>query len=262
MLAREWNMLLHEGASPYLAMTHKLIKLLQQAGMNLELYPMLRLRYETWDALGAAHAELILPPHLASFFGRQRISSAEFAAAWRAAVDKAERFLTDVSQTSSPRALLAVLQRYAIDCSDFEKRLEQVAARRRSSAEAVSQMLDAKKNVWRRIHTLRRPNAPPSDQRRIAQLKAEYRAIGEKARHMAASPSHRAVQAEHQDILWRVESLRQQVVSDAVRTIALEVSNRRPAWWWFIALDKTGRWLQRLAETAHMRLEPLGVSAE
>ncbi len=58
---------------------------------------------------------------------------------------------------------------------------------------------------------------------------------------------------------WAGERRRAELVADAHRTIGLEMSNHRPPWWWFLAIDPSGARLRRLAETATMRFEPFGM---
>jgi len=123
-------------------------------------------------------------------------------------------------------------------------------------------MLEQKKQLWRQIKSLQRPDASPEQQQRLRELKARYRELGRAARGLARSPEHQTLQAQYADLIWQIEALRQQVVSDAVRTTGLTMANNRPSWWWFPAVDPTGRWLRRLAETAEMRFEPFGEGPE
>ena len=51
---------------------------------------MLRLKYETWDALAKVEAEFELPPHLAMLWEGGRVSASQFAATWRAKCEQCD----------------------------------------------------------------------------------------------------------------------------------------------------------------------------
>ena len=84
MLSAEFIFVFHEKASGYTSRTQKMNDALRERGIELNLHPMLRLKYETWDALSGVDADFELPPHLSKFWGNQRVSASEFAATWRA----------------------------------------------------------------------------------------------------------------------------------------------------------------------------------
>lgn len=258
MVAREWNMLLHEGASGYMDLVHGLVRRLRAAGMSLDLQPLLRLKCETWDALGAAEVAFELPAHLARFFGSGRVSSAEFAAGWREAVGRAEEMVEALTGARTPREVLGVLAARGADVAGKQAELAERTELRRRSAEPIRGLLERKRDLWRRIKRLQRPDATTEQQDALRRLKAEYRGVARQVQALARAPEHRAVQEEYARVVWEVALLRQQAVSDAVRTQALRASNHRPSWWWFPVVDGTGRWWRRLAETAEMSIEPLG----
>ena len=82
MLSAEFIFVFHEKASGYTARTQKMNDALRERGIELDLHPMLRLQYETWNALENVEAEFKLPPHLAKFWQNERVSASEFAATW------------------------------------------------------------------------------------------------------------------------------------------------------------------------------------
>jgi hypothetical protein len=109
MLAAEFIFVFHEKASSYTSRTQKMNACLREAGLDLPLHPMLRLRYETWDALGEAEAILDLPPHLAQAFGRERVCAAEFSGRWRAVCEAEDAVREKLKGLHSPRDLMAFL---------------------------------------------------------------------------------------------------------------------------------------------------------
>lgn len=103
----EGVMVLHEGASAYIGHgTRAFVQALQLAGVEFRLFPILRLRYGTFDSLGAVSSEFALPPHLARAFGKQRITAPEFASRWRQVVAEQEQLLDHVGRHSSPQAMV------------------------------------------------------------------------------------------------------------------------------------------------------------
>ena len=83
MLSAEFIFVFHEKASGYTSRTQKMNDAIRAHGIELDLHPMLRLQYQTWDALAGVDADFELPPHLSKFWGNQRVTASEFAATWR-----------------------------------------------------------------------------------------------------------------------------------------------------------------------------------
>lgn len=84
MLSAEFIFVFHEKASGYTSRTQKMNDAIRAHGIELNLHPMLRLQYETWDALANVDADFELPPHLSKFWASKRVSAPEFAATWQA----------------------------------------------------------------------------------------------------------------------------------------------------------------------------------
>ncbi len=83
MLSAEFIFVFHQKASGYTTRTQAMNEALRAHGIELKLHPMLRLQYETWDALSGVEADFKLPPHLAHLWENGRVSAQEFAATWR-----------------------------------------------------------------------------------------------------------------------------------------------------------------------------------
>jgi len=112
MLAAEFLVVFHEGASGYTHRTRDLMAGMAKRGVSMpELRPIVRIRYRTWDALEVLGdtGRFALPEHLAQAFARPTISAGEFAACWRCACTRETRRLEDLAKLKSPRALLAYL---------------------------------------------------------------------------------------------------------------------------------------------------------
>ena len=90
MLSAEFIFVFHEKASGYTARTRQMNDAIRAHGIELNLHPMLRLKYETWDALAGVEADFDLPSHLAMLWESERVSASEFAASWRAKCDECD----------------------------------------------------------------------------------------------------------------------------------------------------------------------------
>ena len=90
MLSAEFIFVFHEKASGYTARTQAMNQALRAQGIELNLHPMLRLQYATWDALENVDAAFELPPHLAHLWEDGRASAPEFAATWRAKCEQCD----------------------------------------------------------------------------------------------------------------------------------------------------------------------------
>jgi hypothetical protein len=109
MLAREMIFVFHERASAYTRLTQKMNAQMRASGIALELHPLLRLEYSTWDSLQNTETQFVLPPHLARAFGQESIAASEFAARWKTVCDEQDAARESLKACRSPRELLAHL---------------------------------------------------------------------------------------------------------------------------------------------------------
>jgi len=99
--------------------------------------------------------------------------------------------------------------------------------------------------------------SPPADERlRVA---CERQGLIARTLELSSDPEHERLQARYHELVLEIQRRKLRVLADAHRTVGLEISNYRPPWWWFLAIDPSGEWLRRLAETATMRFEPFGM---
>ena len=114
LLAAEFVLVFHEGASGYTHRTREMHARLRARGVPLPgLRPILRVRHATWDALAPLGDRVTfrLPEHLAQAFGRGTISAEEFATCWRCAVRHEEDRVKQLAELRAPRDLLPYLSR-------------------------------------------------------------------------------------------------------------------------------------------------------
>lgn len=116
MLACEFLVVFHETASGYTTRTQDMNRRL--GALCPALYPLVRLRYPTWDALSALPAETTfrLPPHLASAFGTETITAPDFARRWHGVLDEQRQVLSTVRDLRKTRTLMQFLETRDREC--------------------------------------------------------------------------------------------------------------------------------------------------
>src|SRR5258708_37168561 len=103
MLAQELVFVFNEEGSMYVSRPRQLNDTLAASGVSLDMRPILRMRYETWDALGVGKSTIRLPEHLASTFGRPTITAPEYAAGWRRVVAEPKGLCAMIAKSEKPR---------------------------------------------------------------------------------------------------------------------------------------------------------------
>ncbi len=262
MLSREFTMVLLEHASAYLPQTHRFIRILRRAGIELELNPIARLHVETWDAMSVAQARLYLPHHLERFFDERELTTRQFASQWRQAVARARVVIERLGEARAPEEMLAQLTAAGDHVEELTREFEGVARARRESGERIEALREQSQALWIEIKQLLRAadeahEPPPADE--LSALRARRQEIVTRILALTHADEHRRLQDRYHELLLDIQYRKLHVLADAHRTMSLEHSNYRPPWWWFLAIDPTGEWLRRLAETATMRLEPFGM---
>jgi hypothetical protein len=109
MLAHEFVFVFNERGSPYLSLSASMLRAMRQAGIEIEINPLLRLRHATWDAIGAECVQLRLPHHLTMAFGERELCSGQFAKRWREVVQAQRQLLRELGQCCGPRELMRYL---------------------------------------------------------------------------------------------------------------------------------------------------------
>ena len=112
MIAAEYIILFNETGSGYTPLTKRMNDAFTEAGIPVKTYPIVRLSYNTWDALAVAPetTKLQLPEHLASTFGAPTIAARDFSARWRAVCGEQRAFMASSPGIASVRELIAFLE--------------------------------------------------------------------------------------------------------------------------------------------------------
>jgi hypothetical protein len=269
MIAQEFILVFHQGASAYTEHTHELVESLNHAGIALKCHPILRLYHKTWDSLGSISVNLNLPAHLAEAFGKQEITSKEFSQRWSEVSARQKALLHNLADAKKPAALLSFLAGYhsSLDAPDWPEKLTAYLAARKTlrclghkithCQQKISRLRD---EAYRIRQDLQRPpefetwikqkRAALLDlQIQVQQLRDRQQAVLASAEYLAARTT--LVGLENTAELERLRLIRNAILT----TDGLEATNRRPTGWWFPLLSPDGAWFAQLARTSALMIE-------
>lgn len=128
MLAAEFVVVFHETASGYTPRTLAMNDHLRKEGVALDLKPIVRLAYPTWESLSQVKSgRFQLPPHLALAFGAMdgAVTATEFASRWRDVARDAKKRLKTLAGLRKPREIIAYLDTLAADDTCWPCRREE-----------------------------------------------------------------------------------------------------------------------------------------
>ncbi len=290
MLAQEFVFVFNEEGSLYVRRTRKMNDLLARSGVALDMRPILRMRYHTWDAFRAASVTLRLPEHLAASFGRPTITAPEFAASWRQVVAEQRELCERIKTLKKPLELLAFLHDRDPLASWEECRAEYAQAKEtlcRLHAQAMRIDSEIKRNYtllrdsraetaavqeakgrhfratseWTSVETTSRADYD----RQLLTLEALKRSVCDTIRPLRdrrhaieRGPEATEARATLARIEDDAERARLHLVRNALLTIeGLLHTNHRPSAWWLPLLDHSGDWFRQIVATAELYTEPL-----
>ena len=290
MLAQEFIFVFSEEGSLYVRRTRQMNDAIAKAGFPLEMRPILRMRYNTWDALAVAGTTLRPAEHLAATFARPTITAPEFAETWRSVVAEQRELCDQLATLKKPLDLIAFLrerepggdwdaqiQAYhdAQDCllslrEDAAALQAQVNAHyeRLKELGAARQAIQTEKGVHHRSVA----EWTPTQEAKRAEFDQRERDIAREKRSVCASVV--ALKAQRWNIERGEEATecrrRRSAIADAAETARMRLirnalltteslthTAHRPSAWWFPMADASGAWFRRLVETTEIYTEPL-----
>ncbi len=290
MLAAEWVLAFHHGASGYSWRSAKMISELGRMRVkHPALRPILRITYHTWDSLSAvSNVSLSLPPHLAQALGRSTVEADDFAACWQRGREWEQRRLKELASLRSPKSLLAYLERtcllmatneYATALRTLKKLWEQarmirdqehaLMAEVRALRAASNRLEHAKGDDFRLRGSVLDETAIlerkalfdgplATNRRRVRQRVLEIKQLKRERRVIERSPKAIEARAALHRIEADAEIAKARLAKNALQTVhGLPHTDYRPSAWWFPQVDPSGAWFSRVADTAQLRLEEL-----
>ncbi|MCS7301059.1 MAG: hypothetical protein NZ556_05845 [Fimbriimonadales bacterium] len=264
MLAREFVFVFNERGSPYLHRTAQMHAYLRTAGAPLQVNPLVRLSYPTWDALGAAECVVLrLPEHLACAFGEPTVCSDVFAKQWRQAVEAQRALLQRLASTRSPRALMQLLAER--EGAIWQARLQEYEALHARLAETVGYWAGLLRQQAHALHAERRaliaelqrnPKRAREIAPRLRELKTRLKRLNSERLRVANAPEAQNLHARADALECQVERARLERIRCAFLTCeGLPYTHARPAAWWMLLLSPN--WFHACADGLQARLEPL-----
>jgi hypothetical protein len=290
MLAQEFIFVFNEEGSMYVRRTRQMNDALRACGVPLDMRPLLRIRYRTWDSLAVGRSTLCPTEHLSATFGQPTISTPEFAANWRQVLAEQRGLLDTLAGVRKPLDLLHFLrerdpaapwderlQAYQAAChtlldlraqaSRVQEQVQvQYARLRQLKAEAAVQQ-QVRGDHFRRVtewtpaeqairaDSERRLQAIAEQKRDLCQ---EIRAHKDRRLHLERGPEAAAARTQRTQIANEAELARLRLVRNALLTIeGLAHTDHRPSAWWLPMVDPAGEWFGRITDTAELYTEPL-----
>ncbi|MCS7208647.1 MAG: hypothetical protein NZ874_03665 [Fimbriimonadales bacterium] len=264
MLAHEFVFVFNERGSPYLTRTAQLLTNLRAAGVEVRVYPLVRLGYPTWDALGAAGClGLRLPEHLACAFGEPTLCAESFAQRWRAVVAAQRTLLQRIAVIRSPRALMRLLAER--EGAEWQTRLHEYETLHARLADTVGAWAQRLREHAHALHAERRALIAAIQQDakrqrelapRLRELKERIKRLNTERKRVASAPEAQQLRARADELECTAERARLELIRCAFLTAeGLPHTHARPAAWWFLLLSR--RWFQACVEGLQARIERL-----
>jgi len=292
MLAREFVFVFHEGASSYVKYSRKLHQSLEKQGIAAPVNPILRLRYNAWDALRECHSWLKLPVPLQRPFGTEELCAPSFASRWREVSEEQTQFLAHVKELRRPIDLIRYLaervgaswiclaQEYTSlhsKLQDLESRVESMKRERHSlygelRARRQARVLAEREKGehWRAKIFEKNPDETDWKERErltanveeaihaISETEQRIRHLLHDQRELARDPEVTKAHDRRRGIEREAELKRLRLIREAIiASKGLHNASLRPGAWWFPLLCPDGGWFKQTIATAECYLEPL-----
>lgn len=243
MIRSEFILVFNERGSMYYDLTFKMERYLEGRDIYMNLYPILRLRYKTWDLLDRIDSDIVLPEYMQIAFKKDRINAKEFSLKWREIVEEQYSFIQRLANIRKPREIMKFLKEIKYGFWDEKLSLYN------SLKEKIIDMRKPIEERWRRVRELKdklRGAEDPSERKRLSE---EIRRLKDETWNMEKSEQIKSIRREIREIEIEAERAKAKVLRFAYLVKEnLPYTNYRPSAWWFIAMDPTRNWFKALIE--------------
>lgn len=292
MLAREFVFVFHHGASGYVWRSRKMHQALASGGNRLELNPILRVKYEPWDALASCSAWFRLPEPLKRSFGVEELSGSSLALRWRQVAQGQRERLELFGDLKRPKDLIAFLQKEIgghWECigtahealhlvfDDLNDQLGELRKRKKAllaemkdlSAERIRKEEESGRHWRERIFEKSPTDADWAERRRrqeevqnlihrMDEKRLEWRKLQDEQEMLVGSEGIVRAREQRQSIGFEAELMRMTLIREAViASQGLEQAGHRPAGWWMPLVSPDGEWFRETFRHAQFCLEEL-----
>ncbi len=292
MLAPEFVFVFHEGASSYVKHSRRMHQILEQAGLGIRMNPILRVRYDAWDALKVCCSWLRLPEPFQRAFGTEELCGPSFSGRWKDVVSEQEVLLASMSNLRRPIELIRFLDKtlggsWKCLAEEYEGLHHKLA----ELQEKLGRIQTQRHGIYDEIRQLHRQRLT-AEKAKGDHFRAEIydkdptdQALAKRATltHEVDLVIHAGIEAQNrmrelrkqqhelvhdQEILQiherrrsieleaelkRLRLIRQAIISSKGLTRA----NQRPSAWWFRLVCPDGLWFKETIDSAECYLEPL-----
>ena len=290
MLAQEFIFVFSEEGSLYVSRTRRMNNTLAQAGVALEMRPILRMRYNAWDALSVSETSLRPAAHLAATFDRSNLPASEFSAMWRGVVTQQRELCERLAGLKKPLDLMEFLRErepgedWAAQLRDYHDAQDCLVTLREEGA-ALQAQVNAHYGRLKELGALRQSvqtakgqhhrgvmDWTPEQEALRAGFERQEREIARQQRSLCAEvvalkarrwELERGAEASEcrrrrGGITNAAEAARMRLIRNALLTTeGLTHTAHRPSAWWFPLTDASGAWFRRLIDTTELYTEPL-----
>jgi len=292
MLGKEFSFVFHEGASSYVKHSRKLHQLIGERIRPLDLHPILRVRYSTWDSLANVGTWFKLPEVFSAAFGTNELCAPSFAGRWRQVTAEQAQFLAKLASLRRPvdlidyfhqkkggswnvladqyQSLYGQLAEVSRKIAEFRTERLEIYARRRTLKRLRVQTETELGQHWREFIFEKSPTEADLAERsrrqtELTQIIAELHQLDRRQKEMrteqnalVTDPAIRMVHKRRQQIELEAELKRLSLIREAVVTSrGLVNADIRPSAWWFPVVSPDGTWFRETIRTAQAYWEPI-----
>lgn len=292
MLAHEFVCIFHQGASSYVAESKKFHQNLYQVGIKLNLNPILRVQYKTWDALEDIDVSFSLPKPFQKGFGTEKISAKKFAISWKKVVEEQKNLLKQLQENRCIEKFISFLATYQPEVWDekfqvYKKLSDQIE----KTGEFLKQFKENKYEIVQNIHRIKKERVElerkkgehwrdfifqkeptQKDLKSRENIAEKINLLSEES--LELEKKWRIIHQKQQDLLEKKEvkfnfsqKRKLEIEADLERidlirnafilTEGLKKAGHRPSSWWFPLISPDGKWFNKTMETAEYSLESL-----
>lgn len=293
MLAREFVFVFHEGASSYVKFSKKLHQCLTRClGIELNLNPILRVRYSAWDSMQVCCSWIHLPEPFQSPFGAVEVCAPSIASRWHTVAKEQQSLFDELGAVKRPLDLLAFLETHLGGSwkhlvEEYKSLHDQLASKTRDLLEKRSRRLalySKRRELKQRRVELERQSgehfrsrifekapapADVSERERIQRdlndaveqsrkVEAEIRSLMHEQKELAGDPDVLKMHERRRSIELEAELARLRLVRQAViSSRGMMKASHRPSAWWFRLVCPDGLWFRETVDSAQCYLQML-----
>ena len=287
MLGKEFTFAFHDGASSYVKASRSL-----HQKLDFKVNSILRIKYQTWDALADIETWFNLPKPFQSAFGGEAVCAPSFASRWRTVVSEQKERLDQLGKIKKPGELLAYLdQRVGGAWSSQATEYSQIHGKLAELSRVIENAKKDRRELYAARHATgqkwqvvqkemgdhfrafifeKSPSAADLARREDFRTQLEairdereaidvnYSELGNQEREAARSEAFVKVHKRRREIELESELKRLTLIREAViSSKGLENANRRPSAWWLPLVSPDGHWFNQIMKTAVCYWEPM-----